>query len=128
MHKGYAHADFESAHQLSAVTLNVNGGCLGTNTGFSRAEAGSESDSKERKGAQRIVVGTWLLAKESSLCLAAAVRTPEEVSAAGDRVLDCLTTLKHQGAAYAAMGALQSLSSRAYSLRVPSSPNTWSAR
>ena len=34
LHKGYAHADFESAHQLSAVTLNVNGGCLGTNTGF----------------------------------------------------------------------------------------------
>ncbi|GMH57887.1 hypothetical protein TrRE_jg5427, partial [Triparma retinervis] len=138
--KGYAHADFESSHQLANannVTLNVNGGCLGANTSFGGLGM-DEEEAKRRNGVQRIVVGSWLLAKEACGCLAASAISGGEggrfVEAAGGLLIKTLTTLKHQGAAFAAAAALNKValhcfnSSNAPSTTTPSLralPSTW---
>jgi hypothetical protein len=101
-----------STAAATPVTLNVNGGgCLGANN----AQAGAGASKVE---GQTSYVGSWLLAKEASGCLAAALSCPAgpEVSAetarmAGDTLANMLVTLKHQGAAVAVQAALLKISS-----------------
>jgi len=133
--KGYAHADFESSHQLANannVTLNVNGGCLGANTSFGGLVM-DKNEMKRRNGVQRIVVGSWLLAKEASGCLAItsiAKNNDDEnsVATAGGLLIKTLTTLKHQGAAFAAAAALNKISLHCFessSSTVSNLPSSW---
>ena len=131
LHRGYAHADFESSHQLvnaNNVTLNVNGGCLGANTSFGGL-AMSQEETKRRKGIQRIVVGSWLLSKEACGCLAAICCIDTSfIADAGNMLLDTLTTLKHQGAAFAAASALERVSSRCFEKISSQLPMLWMNR
>lgn len=57
---------------------------------------------------------------------------PNIISTAGDLLISTLTTLKHQGAAFAAHKALQSLSARCYKEadgnELRSFPSVWSQR
>ncbi|GMI19685.1 hypothetical protein TrCOL_g1009, partial [Triparma columacea] len=135
--KGYAHADFESSHQLANannVTLNVNGGCLGANTSFGGLEM-NEEEAERRNGVQRIVVGSWLLAKEACGCLAMSAISfgdgGDLVEIAGALLIKTLTTLKHQGAAFAAAAALNKValhcfkSSNTTTTSLLSLPSTW---
>ncbi|GMH93953.1 hypothetical protein TrVE_jg7571 [Triparma verrucosa] len=118
--KGYCHADFESHSQhlesfrASVESLNVNSGCLGTNGIVGGLDS---SDESEKINVQRIVVGTWLLAKEGcTLITQACLRSgrSEDFEEGGKTLIETITTLKHQGAASAAMTALQELCEGCY--------------
>jgi len=114
------HVDEESQNSaVNNATLNVNGGCLGANTSFGGLQT-SGSERQSRIGIQRIVVGCWLLAKEASGLLATNVcafdftdsdHSVELVEEAGRIMLTTLSTLKHQGAAFACQRALAKISS-----------------
>ncbi|GMH72843.1 hypothetical protein TL16_g06019 [Triparma laevis f. inornata] len=116
--KGYVHGDYMSESQgvesfkASVESLNVNSGCLGTNGVVGGLEGLSVEEEKEKINVQRIVVGTWLLAKEGcTLITSSCVHSKNlpSFSIAGKILIDTITTLKHQGAASAAMGALEGL-------------------
>ena len=94
--------------------MNVNSGCLGTNGIVGGLDS---SDESEKINVQRIVVGTWLLAKEGcTLITQACLRSgrSEDFEEGGKTLIETITTLKHQGAASAAMTALQELCEGCY--------------
>lgn len=104
-----------TAATLSLSSLHVNTGAIGANGVFSSVQQACESDLIQRLSYQRIVVGAWLMTKEACGAISAIISCGKFVPAvdlverAGSLLLSTLTTLKHQGAAFAAHRALQAL-------------------
>lgn len=88
--------------RAKGTPLNVNTGALGANT-------------HDTYKMQRMMVGTWLVMKEACASIAilfsrfSSVASYDLISAAGHLLISALTSLKHQGAAFAASKALQVL-------------------
>lgn len=111
------------------VPLNINTGAIGANAAF-------DSDKKVRLLKQRTIMGTWLLIKEacaalSSITNSSPIKDVGLLSTAGDLLISTLTSLKHQGAAFAAHKSLQKLCSICYSrnnLTKRHLPSEWSEK
>mmetsp|Transcript_27746 Transcript_27746/g.66938 ORF Transcript_27746/g.66938 Transcript_27746/m.66938 type:complete len:2336 (-) Transcript_27746:142-7149(-) len=105
-----------------STPLNVNTGAIGANGTFSGVACADQSEAESRLAVQRVVVGTWLLTKESTATLATVISLPtyggtyELVSDVGGLLLSTLTTLKHAGAAFAARDALQEIALACFSV------------
>jgi hypothetical protein len=102
------------------VPLNVNTGAIGANATFSSLDLIDDNEKKMRLHKQRVVMGTWLLIKEacaalSSIAVSAPVKDAGLFTIAGNLLISTLTSLKHQGAAFAAHKSLQKLCSICYS-------------
>ena len=100
------------AKQNSKIPLNVNTGAIGANATFASLKAVNDDEHNLRVLKQRVVMGTWLLIKEGCATLSSTLLTSPELdshvlSSAGDLLIITLTSLKHQGAAFAAHKALQ---------------------
>lgn len=108
------------AKQAKNIPINVNTGAIGANATFASLKTVNEDEKKSRLLKQRIVMGTWLLIKEACATLSTFISSsPRQdidlISAAGDLLITTLTSLKHQGAAFAAHKALQQLCILCYS-------------
>jgi hypothetical protein len=98
-----------------SITTKVNRGALGANGIFSSVKRVSEDEARVRMVSQRIVVGTWLLTKETCAAIASTIATKgyridaSLVDRTGMLLISTLTSLKHTGAAFAAHHAIQSI-------------------
>jgi len=107
----------ENVVSVAAAPLNVNTGAIGANAVFASIKATSEEEEANRFATQRVVVGSWLLTKEACAALSSVITSypssslpAQLVTTAGSLLISTLTSLKHQGAAFAAHRALQELS------------------
>jgi len=126
------------AKKTGSTPLNVNTGALGANAAFVSCKPIDEEESVQRLSMQRILVGSWLLIKEACAALSSVMIVfPGKIdyniiSTAGDLLISTLTTLKHQGAAYAAHKSLQKISARCYTKNegnlTRSLPGKWAQR
>lgn len=93
----------------------VNPSAIGANGIFSSIHRSSKEEVVRRQASQRIVVGSWLLTKETCLALATLITQPGYVAdaevrdEAGMLLINTLTSLKHTGAAFAAHRAIQQI-------------------
>ena len=93
----------------------INPGAIGANGIFSSIKRVDEIEYERRLASQRIIVGSWLLTKETCAAVASVLTTvgykpPQTISnSAGTLLISTLTSLKHTGAAYAAHSALQKI-------------------
>ena len=120
------------------VPLNVNTGAIGANATFSSLDLVDDNEKKMRLHKQRVVMGTWLLIKEacaalSSIAVSVPVKDAGLFTIAGDLLISTLTSLKHQGAAFAAHKSLQKLCSICHSgIRMANDirhlPSDWSEK
>lgn len=119
------------------VPLNVNTGAIGANATFASLESVDDDEVARRLLMQRVVMGTWLLIREacstlSSTLEALTAHNAPLMSTAGNLLINTLTSLKHQGAAFASHKALQKLCAICYSTsannEIRSLPNMWSQR
>lgn len=120
------------------VPLNVNTSAIGANATFSSLDLVDDIEKKMRLLKQRVIMGTWLLIKEacaalSSITVSAPVKDAGLFTIAGDLLISTLTSLKHQGAAFAAHKSLQKLCSICYSgIRMANDirhlPSDWSEK
>jgi hypothetical protein len=127
-----------SAEGTDAVPLNVNTGAIGANAAFATIKHPAESEALRRFATQRIVVGSWLLAKEACATLTSLITyNPNYVPSAvvgraGQLLITTMTALKHQGAAFAAQKALQQISmhcnSKTATPELRDLPAQWSER
>ena len=82
---------------------------------FSSVSRWDDAEYQRRLASQRIIVGSWLLMKESCAAMASVLTAKENipgdlhVNQAGVLLISTLTSLKHTGAAYAAHTALQQI-------------------
>ena len=121
-----------------STPLNVNTGAIGANGTFSSVSATNIEEEKARLAMQRVVVGSWLLTKETCAAIASVITTegylaPHSlVSKVGQLLLSTLTTLKHAGAAFAARDSLQLIAIDCLRPKNPpeirSLPDVWSRR
>jgi Putative death-receptor fusion protein (DUF2428) len=94
-------------------TTMVNPSAIGANGIFSSVKRFSFTETSKRLASQRIVIGSWLLTKEtcaaiaSILSLSSCKHSPSIYDEAGVLLISTLTALKHTGAAFAAHRALQ---------------------
>jgi hypothetical protein len=125
------------SEKCTNVPLNVNTGAIGANGNFTSIHKVDHSQIKNRLVTQRIIMGSWFLIKEASALLPSIARNTPNcettiISSAGSLLISCLTTLKHQGAAFAAHKSLQSLCSICYSPDATESlrklPSLWAKR
>lgn len=127
-----------SAQEADSTPLNVNTGAIGANGTFSSVSATDTEEAKARLAMQRVVVGSWLLTKETCAAIASVITTEGYVathilvSKVGQLLLSTLTTLKHAGAAFAARDALQQIAANCLNTKNPSNirslPDLWSHR
>lgn len=105
---------------VDAKTSIVNPGALGANGIAGSLRRLTIDDETKRKASQRLVIGSWLLTKESCetlasvLCIDGVQQGSSLVNEAGTLLLSTLVSLKHTGAAYAAHKAVQRLSRICY--------------
>lgn len=124
------------AKQAKSIPINVNTGAIGANATFASLKTVNDSEKKSRLLKQRIVMGTWLLIKEACATLSSLMCSsprPEFdlVSSAGDLLITTLTSLKHQGAAFAAHKSLQQLCILCYStpsFQIMQLPSIWAEK
>lgn len=124
------------AKQAKNIPINVNTGAIGANATFASLKTVNDSEKKNRLLKQRIVMGTWLLIKEgcatlSSIISSAPCHEIDLISSAGDLLITTLTSLKHQGAAFAAHKALQQLCILCYStssFNIMQLPSIWAEK
>ena len=125
------------SEKCTNVPLNVNTGAIGANGNFTSIQKVDHSEITNRLVTQRIVMGSWFLIKEASALLPSIARNIPNcettiINSAGNLLISCLTTLKHQGAAFAAHKSLQSLCSICYSPDATESlrklPSLWAKR
>jgi len=127
-----------SAPDADSTPLNVNTGAIGANGTFSSVSAADMEEAKARLAMQRVVVGSWLLTKETCAAIASVITTEGYlarhvlVSKVGQLLLSTLTTLKHAGAAFAARDALQQIAKSCLKPNnasdIRSLPDAWSRR
>lgn len=119
------------------IPLNVNTGAIGANGNFTSVHKADNSEIARRLATQRIVMGTWFLIKEATALLPSIIRSipsckADVVNSAGNLLISCLITLKHQGGAFAAHKSLQSLCCICYSSDASESlrklPSAWAKR
>lgn len=119
------------------VPLNVNTGAICANATFTNLDPADDKDKNKHLLKQRVIMGTWLLIKEacaalSSITSSSPVKDAGLLSTAGDLLISTLTSLKHQGAAFAAHKSLQKLCSICYSrnkvTNIRHLPNDWSEK
>ena len=115
----------------------VNPSALGANGIFSSVNCFTLEEEARRLTSQRIVVGSWLLTKETCLALGALISQPgyscdvEILYEAGMLVVNTLTSLKHTGAAFAAHKGLQSIAESCFRVDCDSRaglPERWATR
>jgi hypothetical protein len=116
----------------------VNPSAIGANGIFSSVSRISEAEHVMRLASQRIIVGSWLLTKETCGALAAVLfRYRFNVSSSyydesGRLLISTLTSLKHTGAAFAAHRALQTIAQSCFQAerdrRLFLYPETWVTR
>jgi hypothetical protein len=100
------------------VESKVNPGTIGANGTFSSISRVTEDEHLQRLASQRIVIGSWLLTKETCAAIAAVItlkkyRAPVElVDTTGMLLISTLTSLKHTGAVFAAHRAIQQIATR----------------
>jgi hypothetical protein len=100
------------------VETKVNPGTIGANGIFSSINRVTEDEHLQRLASQRIVIGSWLLTKETCAAIAAIItvktyRAPVElVDTTGMLLISTLTSLKHTGAVFAAHRAIQKIATR----------------
>jgi hypothetical protein len=98
-----------------SAPLNVNTGAIGANAIFASVKARDKDDEERRFATQRVVVGTWLLIRDSCSTLSSVLSLMENKSSslilaeAGTLLINTMTSLKHQGAAFASHKTLQTL-------------------
>jgi Putative death-receptor fusion protein (DUF2428) len=117
--------------------LNVNTGAIGANASFSSIHV-HDVDLAKRYANQRVVIGTWLLTRDACATLASLIIhkgscVPHStVRRAGQLLITTMTSLKHQGAAFAAQKALQQVAAHCASrhavLELRELPIQWSER
>eukprot|EP00554_Chaetoceros_debilis_P014698 CAMPEP_0194123918 /NCGR_PEP_ID=MMETSP0150-20130528/56526_1 /TAXON_ID=122233 /ORGANISM="Chaetoceros debilis, Strain MM31A-1" /LENGTH=2190 /DNA_ID=CAMNT_0038817389 /DNA_START=149 /DNA_END=6718 /DNA_ORIENTATION=- len=119
------------------VPLNVNTGAIGANATFASLESVDDDEVTRRFLMQRVVMGTWLLIREACSTLSSTLEALSAgnvplMSTAGDLLIITLTSLKHQGAAFASHKALQKMCELCYCTsaknEIRSLPNMWSQR
>ena len=133
--------DFAKARQKSNTPLNVNTGALGANATFASVTPFDNEEKKMRLIMQRVVMGSWLLIKEACATLSSVLGAfpgqPNEANmkTTGELLISTLTSLKHQGAAFAAHKSLQKLCQICYTqksadsdTKLMSLPSEWSRR
>ncbi|KAL7572577.1 hypothetical protein ACA910_000394 [Epithemia clementina (nom. ined.)] len=93
----------------------INPGAIGANGIFASVSRLDDAEYQRRLASQRIIMGSWLLMKESCASIASILTTKEntpddaQVNQAGVLLISTLTSLKHTGAAYAAHNAFQQI-------------------
>ena len=96
-------------------TRMINPSAIGANGIFSSVTRISDAENVKRLASQRIIIGSWLLTKETCGALTAVLsKSRYNVSCAlyydaGTLLISTLTSLKHTGAAFAAHRALQTI-------------------
>ena len=112
LHRKYEHG---------VVPMNVNTGAIGANGIFSSINTSeNKTEEKKRSVTQRVVIGSWLLTKEACATLSAVISECDcscivgGIEQAGTLLISLLTTLKHQGAAFAAHKSLQQIVAHCY--------------
>lgn len=101
--------------------VKVNPGAIGANGIFSSVRRTSGDGEARRIASQRIVIGSWLLTKETCSAVAAILTKKASdppvdlVNEAGMLLINTITTLKHTGAAFAAHRALQQIAKLCFS-------------
>ena len=118
---------------------NVSPGAIGANGTFSALRRTTEEERARRIASQRIIIGSWLLTKETCNALAVVLTKRgfdppvELVNDTGMLLISTLTSLKHTGTAFAANRALQAiakmcLSAEKASQDVEQLPSKWVSR
>ena len=117
--------------------ININTGAIGANGVYSSLNAENEVEEMRRSATQLVVMGSWLLTKEACATLSAAISACDctllsaGIEQAGTLLISLLTTLKHQGAAFAAHKSLQQIAARCYQSKdaaVRQFPSKWAQR
>ncbi|CAB9528615.1 adenoma-associated protein homolog (Partial), partial [Seminavis robusta] len=118
--------------------LNVNTGAIGANGTFSLVNPTEKEEHERRIAIQRIVMGSWLLTKETCEALATLLTSsiawhPSDsiLKQAGGLLISTLISLKHAGAAFAASRALQQIAEYCFNssdIHVGRLPSLWANR
>lgn len=101
--------------EAHASSKTINPGAIGANGIFSSVNRVTDEDAANLQASQRIVVGSWLLTKETCGAVAALLSLKgynaelDTFKEAGKLLISTLTSLKHTGAAFAAHRAIQTL-------------------
>ena len=109
-------SDVSMSDSEDLVGFAVNAGAIGANGIYSSISRASETEQQLLMASQRIVVGTWLLTKETCNALAAVVSHNDAVASApcldeaGGLLMCTLVSIKHSGAAFGSHRALQRIS------------------
>jgi hypothetical protein len=99
------------------LNVNVNTGAIAANATYSSVELVDKEAMIKHLATQRVLVGSWLLVKEACATLASAITTNhtvlpyQTVHHCCSLLVNTLTSLKHQGAAFAAHKAFQTIAS-----------------
>ena len=119
------------------IRAKINPGMIGANGIFSRLVSVSEDEVRRNLASQSLVMGTWLLTKETCAAMAAILAIkgyradPSLVERTGMLLISTLTTLKHTGAAFAAHRALQAIAQRCQDMtesNLQHLPTKWAKR
>ncbi|CAJ1960388.1 unnamed protein product [Cylindrotheca closterium] len=122
----------------SSVPLNVNTGAIGANGTFSSVSTKDDVEFASRLAVQRVVIGSWLLTKETCECISSVISARgyearfDTFARIGELLISTLTTLKHAGAAFAARDSLQVVAAVAldatYDAKILGLPTLWAKR
>ena len=109
--------DLLNFQQQIKASKKINPGAIGANGIFSTTENLTDEDLLERSVSQQLVVGAWMLVKESCEALATTVGSLGSLSLddaknIGSILISAMTSLKHTGAAYAAHNSLQRIAEK----------------
>ena len=126
----------DSAHRTTSKPINP--GAIGANGIFSSVHRSTEEENSRRNASQRIVVGSWLLTRETCSAVAAALTfkgynaEASLYNEAGMLLVSTLTSLKHTGAAFAAHRAIQNIAQSCFDVSSETSiqqlPTQWASR
>ncbi|KAL3934493.1 MAG: hypothetical protein SGBAC_009805 [Bacillariaceae sp.] len=129
---------FHKKERGSSVPLNVNTGAIGANGTFSSVSAKDDVEYASRLAVQRVVIGSWLLTKETCSCISSVISVQgyraqyDNFERLGALLISTLTTLKHAGAAFAARDSLQVVVAAAlgaaYDEKIRELPTGWALR
>ena len=117
--------------------VQINPGAIGANGIFSSVHRLTEDEHQRRLASQRIVIGSWLLTKETCTALSVAfsvngfIAENSQIHEAGMILLSTLTSLKHTGAAFAAHKSIQQIANCCLKSNVSSiqlEPASWLKR
>ena len=124
--------------KLKSLETKVNPGAIGANGIFSSVNRVSEEEQLKRLASQRIVMGSWLMTRETCAAVAVVLSLRKFHASSGlvDRtgmlLISTLTSLKHTGAAFAAHRALQRMAQRCLvdskESALPQLPSQWAGR